>query len=338
MKKVISILMVLVLMVSLVACSNSNDAISNDNGSKDKGSDKAALDYPKRAIEIIVPFGAGGSADMMTRQLANLMKDYVDKPINVINKAGGGGIDGMNYVAQAPADGYTILQITPSHAIAEALERPNADLTGKFEPIANFQKDIQVFGVAKDSPFNTIDELLEYAKENPGKIKIGGTSPGGLDNYMADGFAEEAGIEMVYVPYNSAAETKAAVLGGELDIYQDKVISFLTMIKSGEIKPLVVLHDERLDMIDELKDTPTTVEKGINFTQGSWRGFAVKEGTPQEIKDYLEEVIEKVYNSDAYVEAAEKDMSNIIPGFIGQEEYGKMWADEITKFKEILVK
>lgn len=334
MKRAISILMVVVLMLSLVACGNSNDSGSNDGGSNET----SALGYPKRAIEIIVPFGAGGSADMMTRQLANLMKDHVGKPINVINRAGGGGIDGMNYVAQAPADGYTILQITPSHAIAEALERPNADLTGGFEPIANFQKDIQVFGVAKNSPFNTIDELLEYAKENPGKLKIGGTSPGGLDNYMADGFAEAAGIDLVYVPYNSAAETKAAVLGGELDIYQDKVISFLTMVKSGEIKPLVVLHDERLEMIEELKDIPTTVEKGIEFTQGSWRGFAVKAGTSQEIKDYLTDVIEKVYNSDAYKEAAEKDMSDIIPGFIGQEEYGKMWADEIAKFKEILVK
>lgn len=334
MKRVISILIIVVLIFSLVACGN-----SNNSGSEDKGNnDEAALDYPKRAIEIIVPFGAGGSADMMTRQLANMMGDYIDKPVNVINKAGSGGVDGMNYVAQAPADGYTVLQITPSHAIAEALERPNADLTGGFEPIANFQKDIQLFGVAKDSPFNTIDEVLEYAKENPGKLKIGGTSPGGLDNYMADGFAEEAGIELTYVPYNSAAETKAAVLGGELDIYQDKVISFLTMVRSGDIKPLVVLHDERLEMIDELKDVPTTVEKGINFTQGSWRGFAVKAGTPQEIKDYLEDVIEKVYNSDVYREAAEKDMSDIIPGFIGQEEYGQMWKDEIAKFKKILVK
>ena len=325
MKKIISIFIALVLMVGLVGCGSSNN-------------DKASLDYPKRAIEIVVPFGAGGSADMMTRQVANLMGDFVDKPVNVINKAGGGGVDGMNYVAQAPADGYTILQITPSHAIAEALERPNANLTGEFVPIANFQKDIQVFGVTKDSPFNTIDDLLDYARQNPGKLKIGGTSPGGLDNYMADGFAEAVGVDLLYVPYNAAAETKAAVLGGEVDIYQDKVISFLTMVRAGEIKPLVVLHDERLDMIEELKDIPTTVEKGINFTQGSWRGFAVKKGTPQEIVDYLEDVIEKVYKSDAYREAAGKDMSDIIPGFIGQEEYGKMWEEEIVKFKEILSK
>ncbi len=329
MKKAINIIVIFALMMGLVACGQST---------KNSANNETGLDYPKRAIEIVVPFGAGGSADIMTRQLATLMGDYVNKPINVINKAGSGGVDGMVYVEQAPADGYTILQITPSHAIAEALGRPNANLTGDFEPIANFQKDIQVFGVAKDSPFNTIDELVEYAKANPGKLKIGGTSPGGLDDYMANGFAKAAGIEITYVPYNSASETKAAVLGGELNIYQDKVISFLTMVKSGDIKPLIVLHDERLTMIDELKDVPCTVEKGIEFTQGSWRGFAVKKGTPQEIKDYLTEVIEKVYNSDKYKEASEKDMSNIIPGFVGQKEYGEMWVNEIAKFKEILGK
>jgi tripartite-type tricarboxylate transporter receptor subunit TctC len=299
---------------------------------------KPALDYPKRAIEIVVPFGPGGSADIMTRQVANLMGNYVDKPVNVVNKAGGGGVDGMVYVAQAPADGYTILQITPSHAIAEALSRPNANLSGDFEPIANFQKDIQVFGVAKDSPINTLEDLIAYAKANPGKLKIGGTSPGGLDDYMANGFAEAAGIELTYVPYNSASETKAAALGGEIDIYQDKVISFLTMVQSGEIKPIVVLHDVKLSMIPELKDTPCTVEKNIDFTQGSWRGFAVKKGTPQEVKDYLTEVIEKVYNSTEYVDASKKDMSNIIPGYIGQKEYGEMWVKEIAKFKAILAK
>lgn len=331
MKKKFSIFMIIVLMFGLVACNSDNKGNGNTGNEN-------ALDYPKRAIEIVVPFGAGGSADIMTRQLANMMQEYVTKPVNVLNKAGSGGIDGMNYVAQAPADGYTILQITPSHAIAEALNRPNANLTEGFEPIANFQKDIQVFGVVKDSPFNTIEELLEFAKDNPGKLKIGGTSPGGLDNYMADGFAEKAGIDLVYVPYNSAAETKAAVLGGELDIYQDKVISFLTMVRSGEIKPLVVLHDERLEMIEELKDVPTTTELGIDFTQGSWRGFAVKKGTPQEIIDYLENAIKQVYESEEYIEASEKDMSNIIPGFMSKEEYGQMWIDEIAKFKEILAK
>lgn len=336
MKKFLSIVLVALMVLSFTACTQKPAAKPEDKPATPEPA--VTLDYPKRAIEIIVPFGPGGSADIMTRQVASLMGNYVDKPVNVVNKAGGGGVDGMVYVSQAEADGYTILQITPSHAIAEAIGRPNASLSTEFEPIANFQKDMQVFGVKKDSPFNTIDELIEFAKANPGKLKIGGTSPGGLDDYMANGFAKAAGIEFTYVPYNSAAETKAAALGGEIDIYQDKVISFLTMVKAGDIRPLVVLNDVRLDMIEELKDTPCSVEKGIDFTQGSWRGFAVKKGTPQEIKDYLTDVIEQVYNSAEYKEAAAKDMSDILPGYIGQKEYGDMWITEIAKFKQILVK
>ncbi|MCX7786147.1 MAG: tripartite tricarboxylate transporter substrate binding protein [Spirochaetes bacterium] len=307
-------------------------------GSKEQGDKSKALDFPKRPIEIVVPFGPGGSSDMMTRQVASIMTKIVGKPVNVVNRAGGGGIDGMVYVAKAPADGYTLLQITPSHAIATALGRPNADLLKDFDPVANFQIDIQCFGVAKNSKFKSLDDILEYAKANPGKVKIGGTSPGGLDEYMANGFAKAAGVQFLYVPYNAAAETKAAVLGGEIDIYQDKVISFLTMVRADQIRPIVVLNNKRLDMIEELKNVPCSVEKGIQFTQGSWRGFAVRKGTPQPIRDYLAEVIKKVYESPEYREASKRDMSDIIPGYIGPKEYGEMWVSEIAKFKEILGK
>lgn len=297
-----------------------------------------AEQYPRRPIELIVPFGAGGSSDIMTRQVAQIMRNFVDVPVNVVNRAGGGGIDGMVYVANQPADGYSVLQVTPSHAIAAALGRPNADLLGSFEPVANFQVDIQVFGVSKDSPFQTIQELIAYARQNPGRLKIGGTSPGGLDEYMASGFAREAGIELLYVPYASAAETKAATLGGELDIYQDKIVSFLPMVRSGDIRPLVVLGDARLSQIPELADVPCTVELGINFTQGSWRGYAVRKGTPQHIIDFLADAIEQVYRSDEYQRAAAQEMSDILPGFRGSADYRRMWESEIAKFRTILAR
>ena len=298
----------------------------------------SASNYPKRPIEIVVPFGAGGSSDLMSRQVAQIMENYVDVPVNVINKPGGGGIDGMVYAKNMPNDGYTILQITPSHAIATALGRPNADLLNDFIPIANFQQDIVCFGVAKDSPIQNLDEMIDYARNNPGKLKIGGTSPGGLDDFIINGFSEEAGIQLLYVPYKSAAQTKAAVLGGEIDLYQDKLISFLSMVKSGDIRPLVVLHSERVKGFQELTDIPCSVEKGINFTQGSWRGYAVRKGTPEEIQDFLSEMIRKVYESEEYQTASKKSLSNIIPGFIDQDKYGEMWASETVRFRKVLAR
>lgn len=87
-----------------------------------------------------------------------------------------------------------------------------------------------------------------------------------------------------------------------------------------------------------MKDVPCTVEKGINFTQGSWRGFAVKKGTPQEIVDYLEDVLKKCYDSEEYKETAEKDKSDIIPGYMPAEEFGKLWEEQLAAFREVFAK
>lgn len=307
-------------------------------GSKDSGG-KAKLNFPRRAIEMVVPFGPGGSADMMGRTVGNLMKKYIDKPINVINKAGGGSTDGMVYVNGQEADGHTLLLITPSLPIIEAQNRAPVKFSENFIPIGNFQVDIQSFAVsAKNKNYKTLEEMIAYAKANPGKVKIGGTSPGGLDDYMARGFAKEAGIELLYVPYKSAAETKAALLGGEIDIYQDKLISFLQMIQGGDVIPIVTLYDRRLTEVPEMKNVPCTVEKGINFTQGSWRGYAVKKGTSPEVVAYLEDVLKKCYDSEEYKALAAKDKSDLIPGYLSAADYGKLWQSELAGFKKIFGK
>ncbi len=310
----------------------------HSEGSKESGG-PGKLNFPRRAIEIVVPFGPGGSSDMMSRTVAQLMKKYIDKPLNVINKAGGGTTDGMVYANGQEADGHTILQVTPSLPIIEAQNRASIKFSENFIPIGNFQIDIQSFAVsAKNKNYKTLEEMIAYAKANPGKVKIGGTSPGGLDDYMARGFAREAGIELLYVPYKSAAETKSALLGGEIDIYQDKLISFLPMLQSGDVVPIVTLYHRRLTEVPEMKDVPCTVEKGINFTQGSWRGYAVKKGTPPEVVKFLEDVLKKCYESEEYKAAAAKDKSDLIPGYISADDYAALWKSELEGFKKVFRK
>ncbi|MPM61188.1 hypothetical protein SDC9_108044 [bioreactor metagenome] len=344
-KKIMAVLLSAAMVLSFAACaSSSKPSASSTAGtaSSAAASSEAAapkLDYPKRAIEMVVPFGAGGSADMMARNVAQLMGNYIDKPINVVNKAGGGSTTGMVYANEQEADGYTILEITPSLPIIEAQGTAPINFTESFVPIGNFQVDIQSFAISKKNPnFSDLDSMIAYAKAHPNTVKVGGTSPGGLDDYIVRGFAEAAGIQLVYVPYNSAAETKSALLGGEIDIYQDKLISFLQMIQTDEVVPIVTLYDRRLTEVEEMKDVPCTVEKGINFTQGSWRGFAVKKGTPQEIIDYLEEVLKKVYDSEEYRKMAENDKSDLIPGYMDAKTYGELWQKELVGYKSIFSK
>ncbi len=303
------------------------------------GAQAKKVDFPKRPIEMVIPFGAGGASDIFARQYSQLTEKFLGKPINSINKGAAGTIEGMTYAYNQSADGYTILEITPSLLIIEALKKSPIKFRENFEPLLRVQSDLQCIGVAKNSKFKSFKELVDYAKANPGKkLKIGGLSPGGLDDYIANGLADAAGIDWIYVPYKSGSEIKAAVLGGELDVYQDKLISFLPIVDSGDIRPLVVLNDIRLTQVPSLKDTPCTVELGINFTQGSWRGFCVKKGTPPEIKQILIDAMQKAYETQGYKDMEEKEMTNIRPGYAKADEFRKIWDDEYNGYVQIFKK
>jgi putative tricarboxylic transport membrane protein len=296
---------------------------------------KRAGNYPKRPIDMVIPFGAGGASDIFARQYAQIAEKYIGKPFSCINKGGAGTIEGMTYAYSAPADGYTILEITPSLLIVEAQNKSSIKFRSQFEPVMRVQSDLQAFGVAANSKFKTIDDLLAYAKANPKKLKIGGLSPGGLDDYIANGFAKKAGIKWTYVPYKSGSEVKAAVLGGELDVYQDKLISFLPLVASGDIRPLVVLNDKRLTMIPELKDVPCSVEKKIKFTQGSWRGFVIKKRTPKEVKKIIIDAFQKAYDDPVYKEMEKKEMTNIRPGYLKAAAFKKEWDKEFQEYVDV---
>ena len=295
----------------------------------------SAQNYPRRPVEMVIPFGTGGASDIFARQYAQIAGKYMGKPLTPVNKGGAGTIEGLTYAFGAPADGYTIMEITPSLLIVEAQNRSSVKFRKEFEPIMRVQSDVVLFGVAaKTSKFKTLDELLAFAKANPKKLKIGGLSPGALDDYIANGFAKAAGIQWTYVPYKSGSELKAAVLGGELDVYQDKLISFMSLAASGDIRPLVVLNDKRLN-VPELKDVPSSVEKKIAFTQGSWRGFVVKKGTPEPIKKFIIDAFQKAYDDPAYKEMEKKEMTDIVPGYLKADDFRKLWDAEFDSYSKI---
>lgn len=249
-KRFIVLAILLAFTVMLVACGKGGDP-QPQAGKK--------TDFPKRPVEMVIPFGAGGASDIFARQYAQIAEKYLGKSITAINKGGAGTIEGLAYAFSAPADGYTILEITPSLLIVEAQNKTTVKFRKEFEPLLKVQNDIVSFGVKADSKFKTIDELIAFAKQNPKKIKIGGLSPGGLDEYIAKGFARAAGIELTYVPYKSGSEVKAAVLGGEIDVYQDKLVSFLPLVASKDIRPLIVFNEKKLDTVPEIKEDRKSV-------------------------------------------------------------------------------
>ncbi len=341
MKKFVSIVLMLTMILTMVGCSSSKPAetaaaatTSEQEATTAAPAEEKKTDFPKRPIEMVIPFGTGGASDIFARGYSQIVENYIGKPLTAVNKGGAGTIEGLTYAYGAPADGYTILEITPSLLIVEAQGKSSIKFRQEFEPIMRVQSDVVSIGVSSNSQFQNIDELIEFAKANPKKLKIGGLSPGGLDDYIANAFAANAGIEWTYVPYKSGSELKAAVLGGELDVYQDKLISFLPLVESGDIRPLVVLNSERLATVEALKDVPCTVEKGINFTQGSWRGFVIKKGVPEEVKAIIINAFEEAYKDQAYKDMEAKEMTNVRAGYLNAADFQAVWDQEFDSYVE----
>ena len=330
MKKWVSILASAAVALSISGCM--------DSGKKSASNSKEAIAaYPERPIEMVIPFGEGGASDIFARKYAELMSKKLSQPLQPVNKKGSGGLVGLLYAAQQPNDGYTLLEVTPSQVIADALEKsPEVKLMRDFEPLARIQSDIYILGVPKSSRFGSFQEMVEYGQNN--EVTFAGISPGGLDDMTLTALADATNMKIRFVPYKSGSEVKAAVLGGEVDIYLDKVISAINYIKDGSIKPVVILNEDRMTQIPEFAEVPTTVELGYNVTIGSWRGFVVKKDTPVDIKNQLIHIMKEVYESSEYQKFAEQNLVNIRPGFLDADGFRAQWEKEYVVFENIAKK
>ncbi|MBE0584877.1 MAG: tripartite tricarboxylate transporter substrate binding protein [Desulfofustis sp.] len=288
--------------------------------------------YPERPIEVVVQYGAGGGSDIFVRNLMTPAAKLLDTTINVTNMTGGAGVKASKYVLGQPADGYTIYNFSPEQLINTALGREN--FSEEFAPLVNVQQDISIFYVNPDNKnFQTVEELIAYAKANPGKVQFTGTTPTSPDEIIIMRFAKATGIDIKYVPFDKAPQTHAAVLGGHLDVLHEEPGVIMPLIESGKLKPIIVFNDKRLT---KLPDVPCSVELGIDITSGRWRGLAVKKGTPQPIIDYLATVLKEAYADPMFSEYQATSMLDQRPGWKDPAEYGKFWDSEYQAYKEIL--
>ncbi|WP_423408938.1 Bug family tripartite tricarboxylate transporter substrate binding protein [Heyndrickxia sp. MSNUG] len=320
-------LLILLAIASLVLGACSNESAAGAGGK----------DFPKRPIELVVPFGEGSSSDTFARKYAEIMSKNMEKPLQPVNKDGSGGLVGMVYAHGQSNDGYTVLEVTPSHVIADVLGKgKNMKFLEDFEPLARIQEDIYVLSVTANSQIKDFDDLLKIGKQK--EISFAGVSPGGLDDLTLNALADATGMKVKFIPYGSGSEVKAAVLGGEVDVYLDKLINTVGYIKDGKVRPMVVLNDERITQIQELKDTPTTVEKGYDVTIGSWRGFVVKKGTPKEVKDYLIDQMKKASETEEYKKFNAESLTNIREGFLGPDEFKAAMLEDYEMFDKVAKK
>ena len=288
--------------------------------------------YPSRSIELVVAHGAGGGTDVFARTMGIPMRASLGVPLVINNLPGASGCIATKYVCEQPADGYTLFADSGDIVIVDAFGKcpySRNDLI----PIARVQHDQSLLWVKSDSPFKTIQEVVNDAKAHPGKQKWGFTTPAGFDECLVSSFAKEAGIEITRIPFTTAAQTFVAILGGHVDLFHEEAGPALSLYEAGQIRPLVIMTENR---IANFKDTPTARELGWNVTIGQWRGFFVKKGTSPEIVKFLEAVVQKAMKDDVY-KAVEKQMVlNLRPGYLPGTEFAKFMDKEYELYKRIL--
>ena len=243
----------------------------------------AAQDYPTRPLRFIVAFAAGGASDLLARTLGQRLAERWGQQVVIDNRAGAGGVIGMQIAARAPADGFTLLMGSSSNlAVGPALY---TDLG--YDPVKSYSGVTEaaivpiILAVHPSLPVKNIAELIQYAKSRPGQLSYASSGAGATPHISGELFRRSAGIELVHVPYKGGGEAVAAVLGAHVQMSFGAVSTALPHMKTGRLRALGVTSSRRLSAVPEV---PTIAEAGLpGYEVVQWFGVFVPAGTPQSI-------------------------------------------------------
>jgi tripartite-type tricarboxylate transporter receptor subunit TctC len=277
---------------------------------------RAQSDYPSKPIEFLIPFEAGGSADLMGRALANGSEKAVGQPIVAINRPGAGG--GIMYTAlkNAKPDGYTVGWNSTSILTSTNIGNVPFDYTA-FAHVCRIGYEGMALVVKADSAWKTFQEFVDHAKKNPGKIKIGNAGTGSGTHLAAVMMEKAADIRLIHVPLG-AQRRVPSLLGGEMDAICVPLVEAAAQVTGGAFRILATSTEARDPVY---KDAPTLKELGYDVVIELFRGISVPKGTPKEAIQKLEEGFKKGSESEAFVKISKQNGFNI--DFMGSNAFEK---------------
>lgn len=255
----------------------------------------SAQPFPTKPVRIVVPFGAGGVADVTARVVAQKMAESLGQPVVIENKPGAGGIVAGDAVAKAEPDGHTLLLMSNGTAVSEGLFKnlPFKTLQD-FAPVSTLGYFDLAVVTAADSRFKTFAELLAFARSHPGQLNLGSINVGSTQHLAAEMFKTAAGVEVQIVPFNGTPAVVTALRGGQIDAAVEIVAPVLTQIQSKALRALAVTSDRRAAA---LPDVPTTREAGLpGYVARSWNGLAAPAKTPAPVVARLNQVVVAALN------------------------------------------
>jgi tripartite-type tricarboxylate transporter receptor subunit TctC len=294
----------------------------------------SAQTYPTKPIRIVVPFPAGGTTDVLARAAAQKLTETLGQSAVVDNRPGAGGNIGAELVAKAPPDGYTLLMGTVgTHAINPSLyPKMPYDHVRDFAPVILVASVPNVLVINPSLPVNSAQELIAYAKTNPGKLNFASSGNGTSIHLSAELFKAMAGVQITHVPYKGSAPALQDLVGGQVQLMFDNLPSSLALIKAGKLKALAVTSKERAAA---LPDVPTIAESGLpGFEASSWFGLLAPAGTPQPVIAKVNAEIAKWLATPEAKEKVRGQGANAAGGT--PEDFVQFIATETAKWQKVV--
>jgi tripartite-type tricarboxylate transporter receptor subunit TctC len=281
-----------------------------------------------------VPYAAGGFADLRARKLAVDLAKNLGQTVYIENRAGAGGVVGTDALAKAAPDGYTIGMgnLAALSVNVSLMKKLPYDPLKDVQPVVLIERSALIFTAGQGLPVNTVQEVIAYAKANPGKLGFGSSGVGGAHHLSGEMLKLRTGIDIVHVPYKGGAPAAADLIAGHLPMMFEMGYAAVPSIKGGKIRALAVTSAQRLPL---LQDVPTMAESGLpGFESYNWQGVVVPAGTPRAIVDRLNRELNAILALPEQREAIVSTASEVGGGT--PEEFAELIRSETAKWADVV--
>ena len=289
--------------------------------------------YPNRPVKIVVPFAAGGPADIYARAIGEKLQAALGQPFVVENRPGGGAVVGTDLVAKSAPDGYTLLMMSNTHTVNESLLREKPyQLMRDLVPVAPVNYSDLVMVVHPSVPANTLAEFVALAKARPGGLNYASSGPGTPYHMAGELFKAMAGVDIVHVPYKGSSGARTDILGGQVHMMFDAITTMAPNVRAGKLKALGTSGKSRSGVLPEV---PTLSEAGVpGYDAVIWLGIMAPAGTPKAVVDRLNTEITRATGTAEMREAWSRQ--GAVAMSMSPEEFAGFMREDIEKWARIV--
>lgn len=287
-------------------------------------------DYPTREIELMVPWGAGGSTDITFRTFAAVLPEYLGTSVIIDNQPGGAAVPGYTEALNRSGDGYFYVAWANASLTVTHMRNTPFD-ADSFVPVINLVTSPCWILVPADSPYENLVDLVEDARANPKGVALGNAGAGGGTHIIALAFQDAAGAEFNHVPHDGGGPAVTAAMGSHVDAIVVGPPEGVSQIESGDLRCLAVFSKSRLDAFP---DQPTAIEQGIDFSLSQWRGVAAPKGTPREYIDHVHDAFKATMEDPQFQQLAAE--AGLLIDYMGTDEFADHVQEQDAFFENLI--